>query len=165
MLQRRLAQPGSRSRRMPSDHSSSTVSGISPSQAIRRQHPPAMDLRARPQRLHRRRHRGDHHVDRAVRPRIPRPHHRTHRPHHHANGLLQPQLRGRRHHDRLQGHSPTHIRSANHAVALLRWGAGHAQATQQIHIVIRTVWTTLTTGGACPVCGSWAPKSLPYLLT
>ena len=42
---------------------------------------------------------------------------------------------------------------------------GMHRRPRQIHIVIRTVWTTLTTGGACPVCGSWAPKSLPYLLT
>ena len=37
---------------------------------------------------------------------------------HNAIGRLQPQLRRRRHHDRRQGHSPTGLRTANHAVAV-----------------------------------------------
>ena len=39
--------------------------------------PPRVDVRPCPARLHRRRHRGDHRADRAVRPRVPRPHRRA----------------------------------------------------------------------------------------
>ena len=36
-----------------------------------------------------------------------------------------PNYRRRRHHDRRQGHSSADVRTANHAVALHHWGAGH----------------------------------------
>ena len=89
------------------------------------QYPPGVELRARPQRLHRRRDRGDHRPDRAVRARFPGTHRRPHSSLDDADGRLQPQLRRRRHHDRRQGHSPADVRAANHAVAVHHWAARH----------------------------------------
>ena len=90
-----------RARRTAVSGRSATVGG---------QYPPGVELRARPQRLHRRRDRGDHRPDRAVRPRLPGTRHRSNSSLDAQIGRLQPQLRRRRHHDRRQGHPPADIR-------------------------------------------------------
>ena len=45
-----------------------SASSTSPTRPVGREHPPGVQLRARAARLRRRRHRGDHHADRTVRP-------------------------------------------------------------------------------------------------